>query len=796
MKRYLVYALLLVSQLLISQITGVVQSDDDEPLPFSSIILFNYTDTTISKAVFTDTSGLFSLPFISGDTSNYFLKIQTVGYTDWNSPVFSGSKNFDRIQMETNTELDEVQIVVQKKMFKKTARGMVVNVESSPVLSAGTTEDALGKIPGMVVNQDGSFSLKGKHNITIYMDGKPTLMNQRDLALFLKNTPASEIEKIEVFETPPVKFAAAGNAGIINIVRKKGTNLGFNGTVSLYTGYGNYHKLVPSVYGNYRTKKINIYGSGWYYNNKVNHFGTSDMFMIIDGTESGFYNSRERRSHFVGQGERVGADYSINDKTTVGYLGILYSGGFRGIAPSTVIVSGPAVSNYDLLTADADFYCYWSGNTHNFNFIRDISEGESLSFDMDYVDRRNGNDITTLNQYFKKDTAKTPNFVSQEGITKTKIAVIKIDYEKTVFKYWAMETGAKASWVTTENQFLSYSGTNSDDVILNENASNNFDYDEAIYSSYLVFVKSWEKKWSVDIGARLEHTEAEGYSVTLDSTFIRNYTNLFPNVAISYSIPERYSLRTSITRRVQRPNYNQLNPFLSQTNQFNYHQGNPYLRAEYTDVINLSWGLREKFNFTLSASQTLGKMTNVIDQQEELERQVSSVRNIADFFNYSFNASIPIKVADWWTINTNATIYHNKLKADFHFGNIGYEITSFNLSMQNTITLPKDFKLELSGFYNSDSYWSIYFVEPHYQLDFGVTKNWNNWRFTVSVKDFLNIREGNGGVFQNTIKMPTTFKPESRILIFNISYKLGNQKVKQERKRKTGSEDILNRASD
>lgn len=188
-------------------------------------------------------------------------------------------------------------------------------------------------------------------------------------------------------------------------------------------------------------------------------------------------------------------------------------------------------------------------------------------------------------------------------------------------------------------------------------------------------------------------------------------------------------------------------------------------------------------------------MTQVIDQQEDSERQVHTVLNMDDFYNYSFNTSFPIKPTKWWTMNMNATVYHNILNSNIEFGNVGYEITSFNLNMQNTFLLPKDYKLELRGFYNHDSYWNVYFVEPHYQLDFGASKSFGNWRVSLTLHDFLNIREGNGGVFQNRIKMPTTYKPESRKLMMNIFYKFGNNKVKAERKRKTGSEDILERTS-
>lgn len=775
--------------------TGEIQTTDLKSAAYANVILFNSIDTSMVSAVLTDTAGKFEIDIPNG-TDKYFIEIQYIGYNNYQTEIFSGSKNFTPIQLITDNEIETVHLTFQKQMFEKTGRGMIVNVEASPILSSGSTQDALGKIPGMVINQDGSLTLKGKHNVQIYMDGKPTNMSQRDLVILLENTPASEIEKIEVFETPPAKFDAAGNAGIINVVRKKGTNLGFNGSAGLNTGYGNFHKFSPWVYGNYRTKKVNLYGSSWYYNSKNDHYGTGDMFMTIDGEESSFYNSGHRIGNPIGYGGRYGIDYSITDKITIGYLGMSYSGGSTGNEPSVVNVTGPAEKNYDFIDAEEKFYYYWFGQTHNLNFKKDIGKGESINIDVDYIDRGSGNETSTLNEYFRNDTALTPNYIEQDGTTETKIFVSKLDYEKTVFDSWAMETGAKASWVSTQNKFNSYKGTNESDIILNTNLSNDFNYDEAIYGGYLVIAKKWADRWSVDLGLRIEHTEAEGHSPTMDSIFTKSYTGYFPNLALSYSIPKKYSLSGSATRRIQRPNYYQLNPFSSQTNQFNYNNGNPFLNPQYTDVINFSWGLKQKYFFTWSVSQTLGQMTRVIDQQEELERQVHSLRNMDDFYNYSFNASIPVSLADWWTMNWNLTLYHNKLNSEIEFGNVAYELTSFNIHMQQFFTLPKDFKLELSGFYNHDSYWNIYFVEPHYQLDFGVTKKIGDWRLALSVKDFLNIREGNGGVFQNTIKMPTTYKPESRKVMLNVHYTFGNKKVKGERKRKTGSEDILKRASD
>jgi hypothetical protein len=218
------------------------------------------------------------------------------------------------------------------------------------------------------------------------------------------------------------------------------------------------------------------------------------------------------------------------------------------------------------------------------------------------------------------------------------------------------------------------------------------------------------------------------------------------------------------------------------------------LQPQISDVATLTYSLLDAFYFTLSGSQMKGLMNRVIKQEEELQRQVYITENLEKFENYSFNAYIPFKIKKWYSGNVSSTVYYNKMSSDLDWGVVGYEIFTFDLNMRHVFNLPSDYKFELSGFYKHDSYWNIWFVEPHYQLDLGLSKMYKDFRFSLSVKDFLNIREGNGGVFQNTVNMATTYKPESRKAMLSINYKFGNKKVRSARQRSTGSEDLQKRS--
>jgi len=776
-------------------ITGQPKGEDGQAIPFANVLLFNSIDTSLVTTAITDTSGSFKMN-IPSDSLVHYITIQSIGFSDFTSEEFIGEKDFGEIKMNTNSvELGAVNIVATKPLIEKTGRGLVMNVSSSPIMQNSTGKEVLGKIPGAQINIDGSISLKGKQNVKIFMDGKPTNMSMDDLMKLLENMPANEIEKVEVFEIPPAKYDASGSAGVINIVTKKGARLGFNGSIAARGGYGNMHKSSTYSNVNYRNKKFNAFGSGWYYNVMNDHVSSQDIIMDVEGETSSFFNEQHRVHHTIGVGSRAGIDYFISDKTTLGYIGVYYNGGTKGWEPSTVKVTGPASSNYDYINANNNFQYFWSGHTHNVNLKSQLKKEEAINIDLDFGKRLGGNDNSNLNNYYTNGSALTPYYIEQKGITATTFGVAKFDYENTIFKDYVLETGAKSSWIQTNNDFESFNGTGMEDVVENLNASNTFKYEEVIVAGYGSLAKKWGKKWSADAALRVEYTVANGISPTTAINFDNKYLNFFPNTSVSYAVAKKYSFSGAYTRRIDRPKYYQLNPFQTQTNQFNFHQGNPELQPQMSDVATLTYGLREAFYFTLSGSHMKGLMNQVIKQEEELERQVYITENLDKFENYSFNTFIPFKIKKWYYGNLNGTVFYNKMSSDVEWGFVGYEIFTFSLQSQHIFTLPKGYKVELSGFYNHDSYWNIWFVEPHYQIDLGATKSIGKFKFNLMIKDFLNIREGNGGVFQGNVNMATTYKPESRKVNLSVTYRFGNNKVKASRQRKTGSEDLQNRSS-
>ena len=777
-------------------VQGKLINEDGKPESYANVLLFSASDTVLVRSELSDTVGQFKFKVPNVETT-YYINILGLGKKEYKSVNFKGSINLGTITVKQSVNaIGEIEIKGKKPFIEKTGRGMTINVSESPVLANSNTKEVLEKIPGVVVNQDGSLTLKGKSEIQIFIDGKRTNMSQEDLMRLLETMPSSEIERVEVFEIPPAKFDASGTGGIINLVTKKGLRLGLNGNIGVRAGYGNSHKFVPWINANYRNEKLNVFGSTYYYNKIFDHRGTADMKMEIDSDTSSFFNKYQKNHHSIGNGARFGLDYAVTPKVTIGYLTNFYNGRLFGWQPSTVNVTGPQAQNYDFINATQNFDIRWSGHTHNINFQKEFSKDASLNLDVDVAFRKNSRDNDNLNEFYAGSAKLTPFYIEQLGATTNNIAAAKLDYENVLGKHWKIETGLKSSYVKTDNTFKALEGTSSTDATEDLTAANTFKYEEIITAAYFSAVRKWKENWTIDLGVRAENTIANGTSPTTTTSFNKKYLNFFPNVALSYAIPKKYSFSSAFTRRINRPRYYQLNPFQSQTNQFNFHQGNPDLNPQYTNSLNLTYGLLDAFYLTVSASKTQDLMNNVVQQIEEEQRQIHTMENLDKFENYNVNAYIPFTIKKWYQGSINATLYRNKLTSNLDWGVVGYELVSYNISTQHQFKLPKDFSIELSGFYNSDSYWSIWFVEPHYKIDLGFAKKYKDFRFNLALKDIFNIREGNGGLFQDNIQTTTTYKPESRKVILSINYRFGNKNVKGSRNRKTGSEDLQNRSGE
>lgn len=784
------------------QVSGTVQDEQSEPLPFANVLLLSATDSALVKGTVADTTGAYALEVTNNE--RYLLSIQMVGYTSYFSEPFSAETAKQQpplVQLaEATTELGEVVVRSTKPMIEVTSNALVMNVASSPILQNGTAKQVLEKSPGVVVDQNGNISVKGKSNVLIYLDGKPTYMSNADLMRMLESMPAQNIEKLEIMDNPPAKYDAEGNAGIINIVRTAEAAVGLNGTVGANLGQGRYSRISPSVQLNYRQNKVNLFGDYSYFYNK--NVGTTTLFRRIPNETQGgittFDQTTNRLNRPQGHNFRAGADWFVTEQTTLGVLVSGNNGQFDQTEDNRTVLGGVYDNPFDGLDAENTTDTQWQNLTYNLNFEQDWKKAGTLSLDLDYADRSSSNLQGNDNFYFSNEDKAVPPplLVRTDAQTDISIFAAQADYARSLGKELQLEVGSKLSRVATDND-LDFSTLSDGERITDTLRSNRFTYDENITAGYVNLNKKWGDQWNAQAGVRLEHTFSEGQSVTLDSLVQRNYFNLFPSASASYTIPEQHSFSLSYSRRIDRPNYGNLNPFEFFLDRFTFQRGNPFLNPQYTNAFAFTYGLKNAVFLTLNYNHTTDAITDVLEQENANQTTFQTTTNLNRIKNYSANLSTSLPVAQWWMANLNLTAFYNDVLSPYSEGGvIDNSQFSYVLRAQNTLSLPKEFKLEVTGFYQSPLIWGMFEVGHQYQIDLGLVKDFGRLRAQASLNDIFNWRQNPVTIRQGDISVDVVNKWETRVFQLNLSYRFGNQKVKKARRRGTASDDLQQRAGD
>jgi hypothetical protein len=495
---------------------------------------------------------------------------------------------------------------------------------------------------------------------------------------------------------------------------------------------------------------------------------------------------------------RAGADWFLSPKSTLGALVTGNLGNWNGERENTTKLGGLYENPYDGLNADNRSRNTWQNLTYNLNFHRDLGEGSSLSLDADYAQWQRRNRQAVDNRYFSNEGNTTEADLLVRTLTETNIDILALqaDYNRNIFGDWALEAGVKSSLVQTDND-LDFSTIEEEVKVTDTLRSNRFQYDENINAAYINISKKFNEKWQMQTGLRAEHTDSHGYSVTLDSTVQQNYLNFFPSASLSYTVKDKHSLSASYSRRVDRPNYQNLNPFEYFLDRFTFERGNPFLNPQFTDAYGLTYGFRNAAFLTLNYNVTRDAITQVLLQEASEQITYQTTVNLDRQRNYSANLAAPLPLAQWWTLNLNLTGFLNTIDSEFSEGGmVNKSRWSYNLRAQHTFTLPGDLKLELMGWYSSPQLWGIFNIQEQYQIDMGVSKTFGKLRVQASLDDVFNIRENRVEMMQGDIDTQIFNRWESRVFRLNLSYRFGNDKVKRSRRRGTASDDLRQRAND
>lgn len=781
-----------------ARIKGSVTDPEGATVAFANIILNNNLDSIVAKVGYTDETGNFAIERVPKGA--YWLTISYVGAPEWNSEVFNLTANqvyeLPNVQLKSaSEELSQVTVTAQRPLLEVKPDKTVFNVDGSINAVGNTAFELLRKAPGIVIDNNENVTMLGRNGVQIYINGKPSPLQGADLANFLKSMNSTEIDAIELITNPSAKYDAAGNAGIINIKLKKDKTLGANGSLNVGGGVGQASAYNASVNGNFRDKKVNLFGS--YGFNDGAGVNTQNIYREQSGLV--FDQTGIQNNYWVSHNVKLGADYFLNEKNTIGFManGNLNASENSNFSRTPISMIGSSIVDSVLVAENVS-----TGDRQNFNYNLNYAfngEGKSLNIDLDYGMFRRENAAFQPNYYRDATEEVLLQARINEINTPTDIDIYtaKLDYEVDFMK-GKLGLGAKSAIVRTDNtfEFFNVEGGSS---VLNETLSNQFEYTENVNAAYANFSRKIDKI-SFSLGLRMEQTNSTGELTSLipgnDDKVTRSYLDFFPSGGVTYAANQDHNFQLNFSRRINRPSYQDLNPFEMQLDELTFEKGNPFLNPEYAMNVKLTHTFKYRFNTSFSFSRTTDQITRIVDVQGDKASFITWL-NLSEQLNYSLSISAPIQVTKGWSSFTSLTGFHTQNTGDFGGDKIvDVNATAMNLYTQHTFTLPKEYKLELSSWYNSPALWEGTFkMKSQYSIDAGVSKSLLDGRanLKVSVSDIFKTTNWGGTSQFGALFMDVNGGWDSRRVRVNLNYRFGNNQVKSSRRRKTGLEDEGNR---
>ncbi|HYF32024.1 MAG TPA: TonB-dependent receptor [Chitinophagaceae bacterium] len=780
-------------------ISGIAKDEQGKALSGASIALKKAADSSIVKLAVSNSSGKYE--FAGIQPGKYFINVSHVGLLPQNSAAFelngSGVAVPDVMLMKADGKMKEVVVTSRKPVIEVRADKTILNVEGSINAVGQDALELLRKSPGVLVDRDDNLSLSGKNGVQVYIDGRPTPLSGKDLSEYLKTIQSSQIEAIEIITNPSAKYDAAGNAGIINIRLKKNKSLGTNGSVNAGYSQGIFPKYNAGLALNNRNKRMNTFGNYTYSRNR------NEMFMNLyrKQLDTLFDQKSSMTSRSRSHGFKAGVDYFINSRQT---FGVMVNGNFNentfsnySTTPISYIPTGVLDR---LLIADNGSIGERNNVNFNANYRYADTTGRELNMDADYGYFRLHNDQMQPNYYRNPDGSPRDSAIyNMIAPTDIDIYTFKTDYEQN-FRKGRLGVGGKISYVESTNDFQRYNVVTKAVKNLDTLRSNAFNYTENINALYANYNKAF-KGFMVQFGLRVENTNAEGRSmgfrrqggnyISYDSTFRRNYTDVFPSGAITFNKNPMKQWSISYSRRIDRPAYQDLNPFEFKLDEYTFQKGNTELRPQYTNSIGVTYMYKFKLTTTLNYSHVNDVFTQLIDTAEKSKSFITK-KNLATQDIVSLNISYPFQYK-WYSFFANLNTFYSKYEANFGTGRtINLDVFAFNFYSQHSARLGKGWTAELSGWYNSPSIWQGTFESKEmWSIDAGLQKTvlQGKGNVKVSVSDiFQSMRWGGTSNFAGQY-MKAGGGWESRLFKLNFTYRFGSAQIKAARQRKTGLED-------
>ena len=776
------------------KIAGAVTDNSGKALGAATVSLLQAKDSSLVKAAISDASGKFEIGVkVNG---SYLLSYSLVSFKNTYSPVFT----YDGQNVAVKTvalspavsKLQDVTITAKKPMIEVKADKTIFNVEASINATGSNALELLQKSPGIQVDNNENISMKGKTGVRIYIDGKMMQLDTKDLAAYLKSINSNDIEAIEMISNPSAKYDASGNAGIINIRLKKNKKFGTNGSVNLGLVQGVTPKGNGSVNLNYRDKKINLFS------NAGGNIGDYQSTLLLYRLQKDTLYDQKSVNTSAGKSFNIkaGADYFINSKNTIGVMATTNFGKNEFISTSnTPIYYNPTGQFVKSLQAFNNIPGNRTNANFNINYRYADTSGREINFDGDYGLFRGTGRSYQPNNYYGGNNNLLYSIINRNSTpTNIDIYTAKLDIEQKLGK-GKLGYGAKTSFVTTKNTFDFFNDNASGIPVKILDRSNSFTYKENVNAAYVNYQRQLSEKWSIQTGVRAEQTNSEGIltradgTVQADNKVKRNYLDFFPSAAVSWNANKKNSFNLTFSRRIDRPTYQDLNPFENKLDELTYEKGNAFLRPQYTNSVELTHTFIGIINTTAGYSHVKDYATQVTDTTGNAT--YVQQQNLATQQVLNFSISAPLAIKKWW--NGYANIWYNYQMFDGAIGgkSLSVNIPGYGAYMQQSFTLGKNYTAEVSGYFNGPNVWgATWKTRPQGGLDIGLQKLLFDKKATVkvSVTDIFRTNPWSATSDFGGMYIKGSGGWESRTFRVSMNWRFGSNQIKNSRERKTGLE--------
>lgn len=788
---------------------GRVNDGVGRPILSASVYLLKAADSTLVKFAATDKTGSFI--FSSVKPGVYVIRITAVGYMYRVTPkiVFGNMSSLDigTVYLQKNSMgLQGIAVIGKRDLIEIKADKTTINIRNSDLMVGNNALEVLGRSPGVQVDNNDDISLYGRPDVLVMIDNKPTYLSGIALSDMLRGIQSSMIDKIELISNPNSTYDAAGTGGVINIRMIKDKTVGAN--LQLTAGFGvaqfpggvySGYKDNAGINFNYRTKRLNIFGGYSYANSPAyRSINTDRLDSYLGNTDiidvDLFIDQRRETGNY-----RIGADYDITTKQTIGFLITDVYTKQTGPKNTRSVISnnigGQNVVDSTILTSSM-LSRQQSNLGFNLNYTANMGKKGSVALNADHIRyTRSYNEQFQSNYYYSYNAAPYKNLVLQNNSPLKYNAFIFSGNYHVDISGDSFIAGFKASKTQMDN--------NSDFTSLKAGAyvpyagfSGEFQYVEKLGAVYIDYNHVFNKSTNIEVGARLEQTISESRTLNskVNDSYPNNYFGFFPNIKLNHIINANNQWQLGYGRRVYRPKYEDLNPLVLFNDQYTYQIGNQYLKPYYSNLIEFKHIYKDKFITTVSFEAISGFAQVVYQQSDTTQISRLTKINLGNRYNYTLNFLAPLTLSKWYGVDISLDLKYQRFTATSTMGDLNNGSPDITIRVTQHFKLPWHMRADLGAYYETPTTFGIYRYQEEYYAYGSISKTiLKKGSLHLNVDGMFNTDKAILTSRYQNLNLNSTQIDKFRTITLSFFYPLGSQTIKASRKKDSETDEEQNR---